>query len=384
MAKFKSLKKLLLGALLLTTPLTGCSSFFGEEGTIISNITTTYNDSEGYTLVTITFADEEVAPITFKVYDGDEGNGIKDITAQPNGDTVTLTIIYTDEDKDPLVVDVPIIHGRGVEGIEVSTDNNGDTVLVFVYNDGTKSESITIHNGVDGNGIDHIEAGYDANLNIVLTIYYTDPNKEPQVFTIPRPVSIVGIEFDAENSNKTTYAFIIHYSDGTTSTFTMPAPKDGVDGEDGKDGEEGAPGSVWHCSTLLPTAKDGVVGDYWIHLITGEVYRKTTKTTWERIFKFRLDNGNGDGEIEAYADVMFVPGEGTTFTDTKGWRSVQVGKTLPLSQFPDNPTKDGYTFLGWYTHIDNVNAGQFTDLTVVTQDITLYARWSENTPSHIN
>ena len=39
--------------------------------------------------------------------------------------------------------------------------------------------------------------------------------------------------------------------------------------------------------------------------------------------------------------------------------------------------REDYTFLGWYTspNMANVNSGQFTDLTPVLCDMTLYAWW---------
>ena len=50
------------------------------------------------------------------------------------------------------------------------------------------------------------------------------------------------------------------------------------------------------------------------------------------------------------------------------------GKPIALS----TPTRDGYTFLGWFTG-DGVNDGQFTTTDIVTSDMTLKARWRVNT-----
>ena len=41
---------------------------------------------------------------------------------------------------------------------------------------------------------------------------------------------------------------------------------------------------------------------------------------------------------------------------------------------PTNPTKEGYTFGGWYTEI-NGGGTEFTASTVVLKDITVYAKW---------
>lgn len=40
-------------------------------------------------------------------------------------------------------------------------------------------------------------------------------------------------------------------------------------------------------------------------------------------------------------------------------------------------TKEGYTFKGWYSG-SGINDAQFTNLTVVTNDLTLYAKWDIN------
>ena len=45
---------------------------------------------------------------------------------------------------------------------------------------------------------------------------------------------------------------------------------------------------------------------------------------------------------------------------------------------PSHPIIKGQLFKGWYTDIENINAGQFTDLTPVTKDLKLYARYEEN------
>ena len=43
---------------------------------------------------------------------------------------------------------------------------------------------------------------------------------------------------------------------------------------------------------------------------------------------------------------------------------------------PDDPTKTGYTFAGWYTDEELTNAFVFTEDTTITEDITLYAKWN--------
>ncbi len=51
---------------------------------------------------------------------------------------------------------------------------------------------------------------------------------------------------------------------------------------------------------------------------------------------------------------------------------VEDGKTLDL---PENPTLDGYVFLGWFTDAELTN--QFDSAAPIEQDMTLYAKWEK-------
>ena len=48
-----------------------------------------------------------------------------------------------------------------------------------------------------------------------------------------------------------------------------------------------------------------------------------------------------------------------------------------LATAPTAPTRTGYTFEGWYSDSDLITAFSFT--TVITADVTLYAKWTINT-----
>ena len=60
--------------------------------------------------------------------------------------------------------------------------------------------------------------------------------------------------------------------------------------------------------------------------------------------------------------------------------NVKKGSTITL---PPNPTKDGFTFDGWYTD-DNTFKNQFDATTPVTADITLYAKWTAVAPVYFS
>ncbi|MDE7453330.1 MAG: InlB B-repeat-containing protein [Clostridia bacterium] len=58
-------------------------------------------------------------------------------------------------------------------------------------------------------------------------------------------------------------------------------------------------------------------------------------------------------------------------------KEVESGKTV---QKPANPSKEGYGFGGWYTDVDCTEGNEYDFSTPVTDDLTLYAKWTEGEP----
>jgi uncharacterized repeat protein (TIGR02543 family) len=82
-----------------------------------------------------------------------------------------------------------------------------------------------------------------------------------------------------------------------------------------------------------------------------------------------------NGDITVYAKwsctVTFDPDGGSSDTET---RTVNGGETVG-SNMPSAPSRDGYTFGGWYTG-RNGGGDAFTGSTTVNVNITVYAKWS--------
>ena len=74
------------------------------------------------------------------------------------------------------------------------------------------------------------------------------------------------------------------------------------------------------------------------------------------------DKGVAEKNIIASVTVKLVDGEQTVI------RNVPYGETL------EQPTKEGYTFVGWYDE----NGEEFDPATQLTEDTTLYEKWKEN------
>ena len=72
----------------------------------------------------------------------------------------------------------------------------------------------------------------------------------------------------------------------------------------------------------------------------------------------------------------------TVTFNTNGGTAVspQIIKTGEHAQKPEDPTKDGYTFAGWYKDAGLTTPFDFATETI-NADITLYAKWTQNAPT---
>jgi uncharacterized repeat protein (TIGR02543 family) len=79
--------------------------------------------------------------------------------------------------------------------------------------------------------------------------------------------------------------------------------------------------------------------------------------------------------------VTFDADGGSPSTQTRGMNS---GASLGSSDMPSDPTREGYTFGGWYTE-QNGNGSQFTYSSTVNDNMTVYAKWTTATlPSNLS
>jgi uncharacterized repeat protein (TIGR02543 family) len=90
-----------------------------------------------------------------------------------------------------------------------------------------------------------------------------------------------------------------------------------------------------------------------------------------------------NGNITVYARWSFyTPTQYTVIFDADGGspasqtRTVTDGSSLGSSSMPPAPSRGGYSFTGWYT---TAGGSEFTAGTIVTGNITVYARWTLDT-----
>ena len=135
----------------------------------------------------------------------------------------------------------------------------------------------------------------------------------------------------------------------------------GQDGEQGPQGEPGQDGNGWIVGSGEPKDYDGKDGDLYLDTTTAYIYQKIDGV-W--IFIDKL-------QPEEHVTVEFdLAGGEMSEPDIV---NVEKGSYLQLPI----PTRAGYTFLGWFVG-EGVNAGQVTNTTAITQDITITAHWKAN------
>lgn len=361
----KGLKKLMIGMSLLSfltvLPLTSCS-LFQEDGYIITDIQSRVDEVSGDVVVMIYTTSEENPLITFTIPKGEEGEdgvSIENIEGKPTADgkSVILTITYVDNALPPTVITVPVIDGkdgRGVKKVLLDYDENGNVVMTVTYTDDTSEPPFIIPKGNDGNGIDHTDVNYNDPEYIIVTIFYTEPGKDPTIINIPKGVGIASIVYDESRSTDNLYVLMVTYTNGRVSYIEIPRPKS----------------SAWYTGVGSPSSTIGKNGDFYLDQSNGYIYQKDNSGNW--IFVLGM---LGMGLKEKY-DVKFIPTNGAWedgTTDSLIYK-VYYGDFLELDEIPI-PVRENYVFSGWFTSLDNPNAGQFTDLTPVLKDMTLYPKW---------
>lgn len=349
---------------------TGCSGFIAQDESLIITSITSQILEDGRTMVVITYADEEINPAIFYIPKGDkgdigaEGNGIKEITHELDERTnkITVTITFTDPTMEP--VTYTLENGVSIKSLEEIVDEEtGEVSFVIHYTDGTSSEPISVPKGNDGEDGSKI-AGYRQVINEdgSITLQFAFSTGEIFNCDIPAPqkgedgrgiVAVVGTEDDEY------YYLQITYTDETTEEIPFVKPKP----------------NTWITGYEPPVNSNGNNGDYYFDLSANDIWFKQNNR-WEKIIDFDDTITPCIVSFKLNGEGAYLPSEynySLSYEINKGSTFYGSQKEVPIPQRP------GYIFSGWYTTPEKptVVHGAFTDLTIVTNDITLYAYWIE-------
>lgn len=361
-----NLKLLLIFVISFCFLLTGCGAFFGEEESLQIESLETKVLENGDTEVTIKYTNEEVKPTVFIVPKGDDGaqgNGIKtfDTYKSEDGKSTVVHIEFT-YDSNPVEFNIP--NGVSIETIETKkNEETGETLLTVVYSDGSKSDPISVPKGEKGkDGISIIGIEQKINLDYSVTLTINMSEGAPVKVEIPAPIKGEtgrGIQEIVSIPNGDKYVMTIKFTDDTTQELEFARP------------------NRWFSESSGPKLEDGINGDLWYDLAHQIIYVKQNNK-WNMVMNF---NNVVDLTYEVTFDLNdssekpanMPAGSLITYQIECGTYFSASGYQIPV------PTRDGYTFKGWYTvKVPTIVNGVFTDLTPVQADLILYAAWEKN------
>lgn len=275
-----------------------------------------------------------------------------------------------------------------IKDISTTMDANGNVIVTITYNDSTLDPKVFIipggTDGKDGVSIDRSEVDYDSveEGGCRITIYYTDPNINPTEITLyngkdgkdGRGIEMIASSKDDEGN----LILTIKFTDGSSKDFQIPKGDQGNKGEDGQDG------TMWYNDAGSPTNSSKVseakTGDYYFDTFNLVIYVKEEDGSWKEVTSL---TDSKEYTVTFYANkpedvdkVAVSKGDGNVIFESSLQITVKEGTCL-YNQMPSAGC-ESYTFQGWYTSkTPGPTSGMFTDLTPVTCNLELYAKWSK-------
>mgnify|MGYP000198191709 CR=1 FL=1 len=203
-----------------------------------------------------------------------------------------------------------------------------------------------------------------------LTISTAKPTKTGYTFTSWNTKKDgTGTKYDI-GASYTTDSDVTLYAQYKENTITYTVKYDANGGTGAPSNQTKTKGKELVLSTTVPT-KEGYKFVNWNTKKdgTGTSYNAGSKYTTEASVTLYAQYEKELNEEETKYTITFYTNDGTTEKSTK---VVNKGDKVVK---PEDPTREGYTFDGWYDKKENGKEYDFTK--EVTSDISLYAYWSK-------
>lgn len=203
-----------------------------------------------------------------------------------------------------------------------------------------------------------------------LTISTAKPTKTGYTFTSRNTKKDgTGTKYDI-GASYTTDSDVTLYAQYKENTITYTVKYDANGGTGSPSNQTKTKGKELVLSTTVPT-KEGYKFVNWNTKKdgTGTSYNAGSKYTTEASVTLYAQYEKELNEEETKYTITFYTNDGTTEKSTK---VVNKGDKVVK---PEDPTREGYTFDGWYDKKENGKKYDFTK--EVTSDISLYAYWSK-------
>ena len=383
----KTICRVLSGCLLIVMlcMTTSCGGFFSEELLQIADVEHVIL-KDGQTKITITYTDETIEPDVFYIPRGitgevgNDGNGIEDIKPVHDDENkqTLLTISFTDKSVEPKTIAIP--DGVSIVGVNDYYDEiTGNHTITFISSDSERFqfEPIIIprgEKGEPGNGIKDfkVEEYLDEITGVPKGNRFTfvlDDGREDHI-DIPFPVGVDNI-IASEDPTKNVYKLQVVYTSGDVANLEFARP------EEPNRWYRTDPDAKLYTSDDL-TSSFGKDGDFFFDETRKEIWTKKDGK-WKPIVSFASDEylvtfdlNDNDGDTENRASMP--KGARYEYYIQSGTYFVANDYDIPV------PTRRGYEFLGWYTKKSISNPytmSPFTDLTMVSSNLTLYAIWEK-------
>lgn len=253
---------------------------------------------------------------------------------------LTVTGTRTAAPASPDVASVAASTASGVTGSTFSELDLPETVVATLA-DGTK-----LSLGVTWN-----DSGYDSSAaSQTLTGALTLPDGVTNSQNLAASLTLTLAQRTAEKVLMSTEAITV--KEGVPAG-SLPLPKEATVVY--SDGTSESKALSWDTDAYKP-----VPGTY---MVSAEVNGSTVSIS----VKVEPASGGGQEPLQEFT-VKFNSNGGSAVADVK----VESGSPLAM---PQNPVRDGYTFLGWYT--DEALTQRWDSVAPVVRDMTLYAAWTQ-------
>lgn len=192
MKKFLLCMTCLVGLIAATLSFSSCG-FTSSGGLEIEQITAEMlNDGSGATRITIKYFDDTEEPLIFDIpmglegeqgAAGEEGVGIKriDISNSDDGQKQTMTIVYTDPDREPTKVEVK--NGIHIVSTDRVDEEGGASYLRIKFSDGSENK-VLLPEGAPGPGIASLIQRVDPDTNQTIVQFMLDNGESLTPITI--------------------------------------------------------------------------------------------------------------------------------------------------------------------------------------------------------
>lgn len=306
-----------------------------------------------------------------------------------DGETVTLTILDSSPEKTGTIRNISTDR-RGSHAIAAPHDTiikvysgnffgsvNGDKAVGTPATYGNKPGQVEITGGTfDMDVSKYIDPNCSKvvkNDNGTYTVFTSAPSA-PTLTGLSSPIQVKCVDTDRPHTNGSAFRYYSFIKDGSDKNFTAITDADGNTVYQNDDGE-------WTYTIVLDKAK--FIQKF--NDATGAEHKdtapdETIRLTWT--YKNRKWNPDLDS-YKCYATinvsckhetctVTFDPNaEGVTDPE-----SVTVSSGETLGERLPSLTREGYTFLGWFTNAEG--GDQVMANTVITESRTLFAHWVQN------